>query len=92
MGVFTSSEERTVDLVIPMLEEAAGAGESLFNPRLVFCRSHTVPAPPERMMGGGKSWYTVKPLGRYFPNLRRVIPVDDDRWKVSSFSICTSPM
>ena len=32
MGVFTSSQTRAVDLVIPMLEKAAGAGEPLFPP------------------------------------------------------------
>ena len=74
--------------VIPMLEKAAGAGEALFLPHLVFCRTHTVPAPQR----GGKSWGTVKPLGRYFPDLRRVILVDDDHLKVSPLSICTSLM
>ena len=86
LGVFTSSTAPTVADVIPMLEEAAGIGEPLFSSHLVFCRSHTVPAPQR----GGKSWDTVKPLDRYFPDLRRVILVDDDHWKVSPFSICTA--
>ena len=41
MGVFTSSQTRAVDLVIPMLEKAAGAGEPLFPPHLVFSRNHS---------------------------------------------------
>ena len=65
-----------------MLEEAAGAGVPLFPPRLVFFRSHTAPAPVAHVAAGGDAWDTVKPLGQYFPNLRRVILVDDDHWKV----------
>lgn len=82
LGIFTSSGERTVAQVLPMLEKAAGAGVPLFPPRLVFFRSHTAPAPVEHVAAGGDAWDTVKPLGRYFPNLRRVILVDDDHWKV----------
>lgn len=65
-----------------MLEAAAGPGPPLFPARLVLCRSHTDPAPPEHVAAGGDPWDTVKPLARYFPNLRRVILVDDDHWKV----------
>ncbi len=86
LGVFSSASERTVSQVIPMLEAAAGPGPLLFDtPALVLTRAQTDPAPPEHVAGGGDPWDTVKPLGRYFPDLRRVILVDDDHWKVRYF-------
>ena len=85
LGVFTSASERTVSEVIPMLEAAAGPGPPLFGTEaLVLCRSHTDPAPAEHVRAGGDPWDTVKPLSRYFPDIRRVILVDDDSWKVSA--------
>ena len=83
LGVFSSASERTVSQVIPMLEAAAGPGPPLFDtPALVLTRAQTNPAPHEHVAGGGDPWDTVKPLGRYFPDLSRVILVDDDHWKV----------
>ena len=65
-----------------MLEAAAGPGPPLFDTEaLVLTRTHTKPAPAEHVRSGGDPWDTVKPLGRYFPDLRRVILVDDDHWK-----------
>lgn len=36
---------------------------------------------------GGKAWDTVKPLGRWFKDLSRVILVDDDAFKVRRFPL-----
>jgi hypothetical protein len=83
LGVFSSASERTVSQVIPMLEAAAGPGPPLFDTEaLVLTRAHTNPAPRAHVLAGGDPWDTVKPLGSYFPDLRRVVLVDDDYWKV----------
>ena len=45
-------------------------------------RGHTVAAPASHVDGGGKAWDTVKPLHTWFKDLRKVILVDDDAFKV----------
>lgn len=82
VGVFTSASKRTVQVAVAMLEEAAGVGPPLFDPKLVLHRVHTQPAPPEHIASGGKPWDTVKPLHRHFGRLHRVILMDDDGYKV----------
>lgn len=61
----------------------------------VLHRAHTAEAPAEHKTAGGKAWDTVKPLGRHFRNLARVVLIDDDAFKVrpaACWSIVTSPM
>ncbi len=48
----------------------------------VLHRAHTREAPVEHRAAGGKAWDTVKPLGRHFGNMHRVLLVDDDAFKV----------
>ena len=48
----------------------------------VLHRAHTAEAPVEHNTAGGKAWDTVKPLGRHFRNLARVVLIDDDAFKV----------
>lgn len=71
-------------------------GEHLFDPKLIFFRSHTKPPPRSNAFHSDKKvawipevsrkhnlqpWDTVKPLGNIFKDLRRVILFDDDHWK-----------
>ncbi|GLC33747.1 hypothetical protein PLESTB_000111500 [Pleodorina starrii] len=79
LGIYTSSTLRTVQTAMEMLEQAAG-GE-LFERGLVLHREHTQPAPAGHLDAGGNAWDTLKPLGRYFSRLDRVLLVDDDAYK-----------
>ncbi|EFJ49251.1 hypothetical protein VOLCADRAFT_104348 [Volvox carteri f. nagariensis] len=79
LGIYTSSTVRTVQAAMEMLELAAG--ETLFDRRLVLHREHTAPAPADHVDSGGNPWDTLKPLGRYFSRLDRVVLVDDDSYK-----------
>jgi len=83
LGIYSSATVMTVSQVIPMLEEAAGAGEALFTELLVLHRAHTRIAPQEHRSAGGKAWDTVKPLACYFSKLDRVLLVDDDAYKAT---------
>ncbi|KAK9819064.1 hypothetical protein WJX81_005932, partial [Elliptochloris bilobata] len=47
----------------------------------VLHRAHTREAPVAHKAAGGKAWDTVKPLGRHFRNLGRVVLIDDDAFK-----------
>lgn len=51
-------------------------------PMQVLHRAHTREAPVEHRAAGGEAWDTVKPLGRHFSNMHRVLLVDDDAFKV----------
>ena len=68
-------------------EAAAEAAGPLFEPGLVLYRDHTVPAPQGHVAATtgdastAKAWDTVKPLGRWFSRLHRVVLVDDDAYK-----------
>ena len=53
-------------------------------------RTHTVAAPKHHVENGGKAWDTVKPLHRWFSDVRRVIIVDDDAYKVWDLPLCMS--
>ncbi|PNH04210.1 hypothetical protein TSOC_009654 [Tetrabaena socialis] len=87
LGIYTSSTVRTAQHALELLEAAAGAGgggeeqQPLFERRLVLHREHTTPAPKGHVDGGGDPWDTLKPLGRWFGSLGRVVLVDDDAYK-----------
>ena len=51
--------------------------------QLIMSRGHTVAAPTDHIERGGKAWDTVKPLHTWFKDLRKVILVDDDAFKVT---------
>lgn len=59
MGVFTSASKKTVRVAVAMLEEAAGEGPPVFDPRLILHRVHTQPVEQVRMLCAG----TVRFLG-----------------------------
>lgn len=84
LGIFSSASVRTVHSVLPMLRAAAGESpEPLFgDPSLIFHRGHTEAAPTSHIAAGGREWDTVKPLGKLFTRLHRVLLVDDDAFKV----------
>ena len=85
LGLYSSATDFTVKAVLPMLEEAAGDGPQLFqNPELVLHRGHTQLAPQHHIDSGGRNWDTVKPLGRYFRQMHRILLVDDDAYKVTA--------
>lgn len=48
----------------------------------VLHRAHTCAAPRDHVAASGKAWDTCKPLGRHFRDLRRVLLIDDDAFKV----------
>lgn len=90
-GVFTSASKRTVEVAVAMLEEAAGTGPPLFDPRLILHRVHTEPASAAHVKAEGsqyKPWDTVKPLHRHFGRLHRVVLLDDDAYKVCLLGSC----
>lgn len=92
LGIYTSASLRTVNIVKDMLEAAAGPGPPLFGEqRLILYRVHTLAAPKDHILGGGKEWDTIKPLTRYFSKLHRVLLVDDDAFKVSSGCFVLAP-
>lgn len=84
LGIFSSASPYTVSNVVPMLRAAAGPSDTpLFgDPALNFDRRCTEEAPAAHRAAGGKAWDTVKPLGRIFQRLGRVLLVDDDAFKV----------
>jgi hypothetical protein len=46
----------------------------------------------DHVASGGKAWDTVKPLGKWFQDLRRVVLVDDDAFKVCQPCPCALRM
>ena len=90
LGIYSSATDFTVSKVVPLLEAAAGKGPALFtDERLILHRGHTQEASAEHKAGGGEEWDTVKPLGRYFAQLHRLLLVDDDAYKVWLVLVCT---
>jgi hypothetical protein len=91
IGIFTSASSRTVETVVPMLENAAGSnGRPLLAEKdFILTRSHTVAAPSSHIKEGGNTWDTVKPLNQWFKDLSRIILVDDDAYKVRSLGYMT---
>ncbi|KAL0051579.1 hypothetical protein WJX82_010299 [Trebouxia sp. C0006] len=82
LGIFTSATQRTVGNVLPLLEQAASPGTTLFaDPSLILHRSHTEKVSAEHVKGGGKEWDTVKPLHKWFKHMHRVLLMDDDAYK-----------
>lgn len=54
---------------------------------LILHRGHTATAPSAVKGGRGNAWDTVKPVGRYFHDMRRVLLLDDEACKVSTVSL-----
>lgn len=79
VGIFTSSTLRTVAHVKQMMEDSVGC--SIFEPGLVLYRDHTLPVSQALIKSGCDPWDTVKPLGRWFERVDRVVLVDDDTFK-----------
>lgn len=47
-----------------------------------YCRGHTVPEKSWQQRQGGQEHDSLKPLGKWFKSMHRVLPVDDDAYKV----------
>jgi hypothetical protein len=77
LGVYSSATVRTVTAALAQIETAVGPGERpLF--QHVLERRHCSAAPEEVRT---KAWDTVKPLGKYFNRLDRIVLLDDDTYK-----------
>jgi len=80
LGIYSSATERTVKIALSRLERGVGKGETgLFD--VMLHREHCALASQVGCMrDGGKPWDTVKPLAKYFGDLR-VVLVDDSSHK-----------
>jgi len=96
LGIYSSATLRTVQRAIAKLNQDVKAAADVMTNRggrsssfpkgglfdVILCRDHCVLAKDVgAARAGGKPWDTVKPLGRYFTDLSRIILVDDSPHK-----------